>query len=307
LHGQGRMFVRGSDSDWEVRAPAKINFFFEVLARRADGFHEVETLMFPIRLFDTVSLTSRPGGHIDLSCRWAAGLGHRSSGSTPVPEGDDNLVVQALRLLRGRASVEAGAVVRLVKRIPAAAGLGGGSSDAAAALLLANRAWQLGWTRAQLADLGAELGSDVPFFLADSAAVCRGRGERVRPVKGLGQMHLVVVKPPAGLSTARVFAACQPAATPRRSGPLLTALQRGELARAGRLLYNRLHGAAMRLSPWIERLAGEFTRLDCLGHQMTGSGTAYFGLCRTARHARYAAGVLRSRRVGSVFQVGTCH
>jgi len=299
------MFVRESDSNWEIRAPAKVNLFFEVLARRADGFHEIETLMLPIRLFDKLSFVSRPGDRIDLSWRWAAGK--QAGQSDQIPDGDGNLVVRAVRLLRARAGVKVGASIRMVKWIPAAAGLGGGSSDAAAALTLANRGWRLGWSRIRLAQLAAELGSDIPFFFGHGAAICAGRGEKIRPVEGVPPLHLVVVKPPGGLSTARVYAACRPATQPRPIAPLLRALRRGDLAQAGQLLHNQLGGVAARLSPWIGRVASEFEGLGCLGHQMTGSGTAYFGLCRTVRHARRAAGVLRSRRVGRVFQVGTCH
>ena len=100
--------------------------------------------------------------------------------------------------------------MRLVKRIPSAAGLGGGSSDAAAALTLANDAWGLGWSPAQLSRLGSELGSDVPSFFAGGPAVCRGRGEQVEPVAGLGMLHFVVVRPPAGLATADGYRACRP-------------------------------------------------------------------------------------------------
>ena len=122
-----------------------------------------------------------------------------------MPEGPDNLVVRAVELVRRRAGVRRGAKLLLVKRIPAAAGLGGGSSDAAAALVAANEGWRLGRSRDELADWAAELGSDVPFFLAGGPAICRGRGERVEPVAGLGALDFVVVRPPEGLSTAAVY------------------------------------------------------------------------------------------------------
>ncbi len=108
----------------------------------------------------------------------------RGRGLHDVPEGADNLVVRAVELVRRRAGVRRGASLELVKRIPAAAGLGGGSSDAAAALVAANEGWRLGRSPGELAAWAAELGSDVPFFLADSSAVCRGRGEQVEPVEG---------------------------------------------------------------------------------------------------------------------------
>ena len=141
-----------------------------------------------------------------------------------------------------------------MKRIPAAAGLGGGSSDAAAALVAANEGWRLGRSREELAAWAAELGSDVPFFLAGSSAVCRGRGERVEPVVEFGAMSFVVVYPPEGLSTAAVYGACRPAEEARSSRPLLEALKRGDWRQAGRRLWNRLQPAAEALSPWVGRL-----------------------------------------------------
>lgn len=287
-----------------VQAPAKLNLFFEVLGKRDDGYHEIETLMVPISLYDTLCFREDSSGRVELEC-WRAPDNWGPSGYSlgDVPEGKDNLVVRAVQLLRDRASVRSGASVRLVKRIPAAAGLGGGSSDAAAALQVANRGWNLGWSRPALAELAAELGSDVPFFLADGPAVCRGRGERVEPVAGLGALHFVVVRPPAGLATAAVYRGCQPAADPRSCHLLLDALAGGNLAAAGRLLVNRLQPAAERLSPWIRRLADRMARLDVLGHQMSGSGTCYFGLCRHARHARRVARRLQANGVGIVFTV----
>jgi 4-diphosphocytidyl-2-C-methyl-D-erythritol kinase len=196
--------------------------------------------------------------------------------------------------------------MRLVKRIPSAAGLGGGSSDAAAALRAANIVWHLGWPDSRLAEIGAELGSDVPLFFADGPAVCRGRGEKVAAVAGLGSLSFVLVRPPAGLSTAAVYGVCRRADRPLALGPLLSALARGDLAAAGRLLFNRLEEAARGMSPWVRRLLEELAAMDCLGYGMSGSGTCCYGLCRHARHARRAAGRLQARGLGMAWAVGGC-
>jgi len=298
--------------DHVFQAPAKLNLFFEVLAKRSDGYHEIETLMCPITLCDTLYFQEEENEQVELECervRGSAGSGGvaaEQAAADQLPEGCENLVVRAVELLRQRAGERRGARLRLVKRIPIAAGLGGGSSDAAAALRAANEGWDLGFSLDELAALAAELGSDVPFFLAGGAAVCRGRGERVEPVSECGTLDFVVVRPPAGLSTAVVYAACRPGRRPRSVAPLLEALSRGDKRQVGRLLFNRLQPAAERLSPWIARLRTVLAKEDCLGHGMSGSGTSYFGLCRHARHARRVARRLQANGVGSVFAVRSC-
>jgi len=293
------MYLHRSPSGLVVQAPAKLNLFFEVLAERDDGYHEIETLVYPITLYDTLYFKEEPSGQVRLGCESSWGLD--AAGRDEVPEGAENLVVKAVQLLRRRANVSCGAVLRLVKRIPSAAGLGGGSSDAAAALLAANTAWNLGWSPAQLGQLGAELGSDVPLFFARGPAVCRGRGEQVEPIRGGRPLHFVVVRPPAGLATAAVYRASKPAGKPRDLAPLLDALRRGDPAETGRRLFNRLEPAAEMLSPWIRRLRRELAATDCLGQRMTGSGTCYFGLCRHARQARRIAKRLHAKGVGLAF------
>jgi 4-diphosphocytidyl-2-C-methyl-D-erythritol kinase len=219
------------------------------------------------------------------------------------PLADDNLAVRAVSRLREAAGVAAGAAMHLVKRIPMTAGLAGGSADAAAALAAANIAWNLNWPIDRLSEVAAELGSDVPFLLQRRPAICRGRGELVEPQGGLFPLHFVIVHPPAGLSTAEVYARCRPAEAPRPVRALVEAWRRGRMAEVGRLLYNRLEEAAAASSPWIDRLRHEFNKLDFLGHQMTGSGSGYFGVCRDRRHARRLAAALRSRGFAQVFAV----
>ena len=294
-----------STAEWAIDAPAKLNLFFEVLAKRPDGFHEIETLMCPIDLYDTLYFRETADEALTLQCEMRVAP-QAGTFAPRFPQGRDNIVFRAVELLRQRAGVTVGAALRLVKRIPVEAGLGGGSSDAAAALCVANRAWNLGWTVPQLAALAAELGSDVPFFLAGGPALCRGRGERVEPVGGLGALHFVVVRPPEGLSTALVYGHCRPTEKPCGSGAMVAALRCGDVAAAGRGLVNRLEAAAEQLSPWIGRLRDTFGELDLLGHRMSGSGTAYFGLCRHAGHARRMAKRLAARGFVNVFAVRSC-
>ena len=310
------MHVRSTATGLEVLAPAKLNLFLEVLGKRDDGFHEIETLMAPIGLYDTLYFQNDPSGRIQLACesvdpQRSADLGEPLPETilpeTILPEGPQNIVFRAIDLIRRRCQIASGAQVRLVKRIPMAAGLAGGSSDAAAALVAANRVWGLNLPASELAPLAAELGSDVPFFLEPGAAICRGRGERIERVAGLGALSFVVVKPPAGLSTAAVYRACRPPERAKSAAPLVAALRAGRLHEAVGWFHNALQAAAEQLSPWIARLAHEFTRLDFLGHRMSGSGTSYFGLARHFRHARRLAACLQTRGLGRVYVVrGTC-
>jgi 4-diphosphocytidyl-2-C-methyl-D-erythritol kinase len=307
------MHVRFCNTHIEVLAPAKINLFLEVLARRDDGFHDIETLMAPVNIFDSLRFTSTDDGHIRLACRWFAGArAQLSAGSAtaarqwePLPEGDDNLVVRVVRRLQQVAGIDRGAAIQVTKRIPAAAGLGGASSDAAAVLLAANRAWQVRWSRAQLAELAAEFGSDIPFFLYGTSCTCRGRGERIQPEYGLRKLDLVIVRPPVGLSTPEVYQHCQAATRPQSVHSLVTALRDGHVASLGQLVFNRLQEAARQVSPWIDRLRDIMNRQGCWGHQMSGSGSSYFGICRHARHARFVAGRLKAAGFGAVFPATT--
>jgi 4-diphosphocytidyl-2-C-methyl-D-erythritol kinase len=292
-------------------APAKINLFFEVLNRRSDGFHEIETLMAPITLLDTLTLEDDPSGRVTLAVSWATGLTKQQfqiaprAGATDefeiLPEGDANIVVRAVRLLAVAAGIDRGAKLRLIKRIPSAAGLGGGSSDAAATLKAANRVWNLRWPRERLAELASQLGSDVPFFLGDGPAICRGRGEQIEPVAIPAGLHLVVVRPPEGLSTAAVYAACQPAASPRSVVPVASAIECRDWRAIERLAHNQLLPAARKLSPRVDRLVERLEQENCPLVGMSGSGTSCFAVARSARHAARIARNLHAERWGRVW------
>ncbi|MCA9121626.1 MAG: 4-(cytidine 5'-diphospho)-2-C-methyl-D-erythritol kinase [Planctomycetaceae bacterium] len=307
-----------SDAAIVIQTPAKLNLFLELLAKRPDGFHEIETLMSAINIYDRLYVTSLSEGQTQLTCRWASGMealstsrnGSKTSATLDeLPMGSDNIVWKAVEQLRLRAGIAAGIAIHLVKRIPAAAGLGGASSDAAAALVAANRLWGLGWTRNRLAEVAAEIGSDIPFFLAPRTngagmAVCRGRGEQIEPLAGMPQLHFVLTRPPVGLSTPGVYQRCKVPAQPKSAAPLIEKLRSGDHL-AGQLLVNRLQPPAEELSPWIRRMSELFAKTDCVGHQMSGSGSSYFGICRSARHARCLATRIRAAGYELTFQVSS--
>ena len=282
----------------EVWAPAKLNLFLEVREKRADGFHEIETLMTPVSLYDTLRFNEASDSD-SLDVRLSPTLQREG---TDCPESADNLVLRAIDLLRRHSGIDQYARVELTKRIPSQAGLGGGSSDAAAAMLAANSAWGLDLSCDELASLSAELGSDIPFFFTGGPAVCRGRGEIVTAER-LRKFHAVVVKPAAGLSTKDVFQRVDLSTNRKPVEDLLKSVD--HLADFATGMFNRLEFAAELLSPWIERLRTIFHGLGLWGHQLSGSGSSYFGICRSARHARCVAQKLRGCNLGAVFAVRT--
>ncbi|MBA2743405.1 MAG: 4-(cytidine 5'-diphospho)-2-C-methyl-D-erythritol kinase [Chthoniobacterales bacterium] len=169
----------------QLRAPAKINLSLRILGQRADGFHEIETVMAPVSLYDQLDIElSGEVGQVELQCD-----------DPSLPLGDDNLVTKAARLFFENTSMEFGVKIALKKNIPHGAGLGGGSSDAAAVLLALNELLGAKISKPELARLGAQLGSDVPFFMFCSPAICRGRGELIEPVVLPGSLQLLLLKP----------------------------------------------------------------------------------------------------------------
>lgn len=291
-----------------ISAPAKVNLFLELLAKRPDGFHELETLMASVDVCDELVI-GRPlesfNETITLDARWADGfVANQNSvfaasfGVLPPPE--KNLVFRALELLRAECGVTEGAAVTLTKQIPAEAGLGGASSDAAAALLAGNQFWGLGLSIARLAEIGAKLGSDVPFFLHGGYAVCRGRGEIIEPVQDLPPIWVVILRPAFGLSTPKVYARCQVPTTPRSLDGLFLGLRnRDEMALAGQLV-NRLWTPATEIEPRLGELPGLFDGAGLAAHQMSGSGSSYFGVTFDRAKAIRAAAILRNRSAGFV-------
>jgi 4-diphosphocytidyl-2-C-methyl-D-erythritol kinase len=175
----------------QVLAPAKINLSLRILGRRSDGFHEIETLIAPISLCDEIKIEQRSGGQkITFRCN-----------DPSVPKGEDNLVVRAAKIFFEETKISSGASIVLKKAIPHGAGLGGGSSDAASTLLALNELFEANLPREALAKMAEMIGSDVPFFIFQSAAVCKGGGELVSPIRLREQLSVLLLKPEFGVPT----------------------------------------------------------------------------------------------------------
>jgi 4-diphosphocytidyl-2-C-methyl-D-erythritol kinase len=179
----------------QVFAPAKINLSLKILSRREDGFHEIETLIAPVSLHDEIKIDKIDRGKgIEFRCD-----------DPSVPRAEDNLVVRAAKGFFAAMKMTPAVSIDLKKKIPHGAGLGGGSSDAAATLLALNRLFETKLSREELAKLGSDIGSDVPFFIFESAALCRGRGELVTPAQLPGQLSILLLKPDFVVATAWAY------------------------------------------------------------------------------------------------------
>ncbi len=288
---------------WVIHTPAKLNLFFELLRKREDGYHEIESLMVPISLYDTLVLEVDRNSPIPLSleCRTFP-ANHRPHEFIPADE--RNLVWGAVAAVRRLRELPLGIRLTLFKRIPSQAGLGGGSSDAAATLLLLNSALNLQLKPIEMWDLAAELGSDVPFFLSPLPQIARGRGEILVPQTGLPRLHCVVIAPTEGLSTPAVYGRSTVPEIQRHVEPLLAALKSGPGSLNG-LLWNSLEPAARTLKATISQIAASVAKSGCLGQLMSGSGSSYFGIYANARIAARAARQLRAMNLGQVFQVSS--
>lgn len=260
-----------------LNAPAKINWFLNVLRKREDGYHEVSSLMQMITLCDTLSFERADGINVITEAQIA-------------PE--DNLVYKAANLLKNTAHVTAGARIVLKKNIPVFAGLGGGSSDAAYTLMGLNRLWGIGMTHDELVKLGQSLGSDVPFFLNGSAAVVSGRGEIVSPVRLNKAYAIALVRPQANVSTAWAYSQVNPSEklTKYRENYDNTrlfchALETGDFALLSSIQGNDLESAVVGKYPEIEKVKRKLAEKGALFTAMSGSGATVFGVFASSKEA----------------------
>jgi 4-diphosphocytidyl-2-C-methyl-D-erythritol kinase len=263
-------------------APAKINLFLRVVGRRADGYHELDSVFVPISLADRVRVEMRraPGRAIALRCDRAG-----------IPDGERNLAWRAADAFMREFGVNAEILIDLHKEIPAGAGLGGGSSDAGAVLRMMAAMQRVG-DPARLARVALGLGADVPFFLAPRAAHVGGIGERIRPLERCARLWMAIAVPAVEIPTAEVYRALEPE---HWSGPApaehLRAITEGRITPA--VVQNDLAAAAMALYPQIARLRKALETAGASAAAMSGSGGAVFGLFAGEEQASRAVEKLR--------------
>jgi 4-diphosphocytidyl-2-C-methyl-D-erythritol kinase len=282
-----------------VRVPAKVNLHLSVGETREDGFHDLVTVFHAVSLYDEVTATPAR----DLS------FGISGEGAAELPLTEDNLVWRAAVLLAERAGVQPAVRLDVLKGIPVAGGLAGGSADAAATLVACDALWGTGLERSELLELAAELGSDVAFSLTGGTALGTGRGERLTPVLAAGRWHWVLAVAGDGLSTPRVYGELDrlraeldppPAGEPDR---LMNALRAHDPTALGGLLANDLQAPALALRPELRRTLRVGVDLGALGGIVSGSGPTCAFLSRSREAAvRLAAalagaGVCRTVRV----------
>ena len=284
-----------------MRVPAKVNLQLSVGPPRRDGFHELVTVFHAVSLYDEVTVTPADRGRVTVT----------GEGSGSMPGDDDNLAMRAAAALAKAAGLpprrgprvvpddsadgngRPGVAIEIRKRIPVAAGLAGGSADAAAALVACNELWQAGLSQQELAEVAAGIGSDVAFALFGGTSVGQGRGERLTPALVTGQYHWVLAFSAGELLTPEVYRTCDriresrgvTAAPPRPSAELLAALRSGDPAEVGPLLSNELQPAAVSMRPELRRTLAVGREYGALGAIVSGSGPTCAFLAVDAQRA----------------------
>lgn len=276
-----------------VRVPAKINLGLAVAGPRPDGYHDVATVYHAVALYDEI--VAVPHDRVEIETH--------GEQADLVPDERGNLAAEAARLLARTAGVDAGVHLTVVKRIPVAGGMAGGSADAAAALVACDRLWGTDLPREQLLQLAATLGSDVPFALLGGTAVGLGRGEQLTPAMARGTYHWVVALADGGLSTPAVFAEIdrlrQGRELPDPSVPaeLMAALRRGDPVELGQALSNDLQPAALSLMPELAKTLEVGLGDGALGGIVSGSGPSVVFLVENAERALDLSVVLSAAKV----------
>ena len=263
-----------------MRSPAKVNLFIEVHGRREDGYHDIETVFQTIDLCDGISLRLTDS-EMDFAC------------TVGELETESNLCLRAANLLRAATGENRGVAIHLDKRIPWAAGFGGGSSNAATTLLGLRELWQLDVNDAELHNLDRQLGADVPFFLRQGCALGRGIGDELTPIDARGEWEILIVKPPVSIRTAEVYAAldCEVMQRdgPRTSSALISGLADGIFREICAGAYNRFESVVMPLQPVVARVKRILQDSGAGVAMLSGTGSGVFALYEQPSAAHEAA------------------
>lgn len=250
------------------KAPAKINLALDVLFKRPDGYHEVEMIMTTVDLADRIELKEIQGNHIQI-------LSHNRF----VPDDHRNLAYQAAFILKERYGINKGVSITIEKNIPVAAGLAGGSSDAAATLRGLNRLWNLGLSMDELAEIGAEIGSDVSFCVYGGTALARGRGEKIIHLPTPPKCWVILAKPTIGVSTADIYKRLQIANMGHPDIPnMISAIRDNSYENVCQGLGNVLEQVTLQLYPEVANIKDQMKTFGADAVLMSGSGPTVFGL-----------------------------
>ncbi len=294
---QSQWILNGSRSEKWVRvaAPAKINFFLKVLRRRASGYHEIRSLMVPIHLADTL--------HLSLSGKKTDGETVITCNDPTLPTNQGNLAFRAIQVLQNAGIQVRRVSIHIRKRIPAGAGLGGGSSDAAAVLKGMDYLLDLNLSREFLRELGLKIGADVPFFFMEQACEVSGIGEILDPIHLSGEIWLVIVFPEIRISTQKVYQSLDLELTNPKA-PVNMPLDPGVGNPQGRetwQLVNHLERPVFVWYPFLREVCEELRAFGALEARMTGSGSSIFGVFRERAAADRALSEIRKRKPGWKF------
>ena len=267
----------------EIKAAAKVNLTLDVKYKRPDGYHEIETVMMQLDLFDHLYLEKTEAG-IEVT-----------ASHPDLPPGADNIAYRAAELLMKQCRIPNGVRIHIEKNIPLAAGLAGGSTDAAAVLLGLNRLLALGLSPGELRGLGEILGSDVPFCIMGGVVFARGRGEILSPLPARPEIHMVLVKPDFQVSTAEVYRALNVDRVKSRpdNPSFIAAWNNYDIINIAKSMGNILESVTLTWHPEIETIKQNLLDLGALNAIMSGSGPTVMGLFTTPQEARAAAGVMQ--------------
>jgi 4-diphosphocytidyl-2-C-methyl-D-erythritol kinase len=253
---------------YTVKAPAKINLALDVLSKRSDGYHDVAMIMQTVALYDTISVRSGFEG-IKLT-----------SDSSKIPIDETNIAYKAAHYLSTKYNVKRGAHIHIEKRIPVAAGLAGGSTDAAAVLKLLNKAWELKLSKVELMDAGKKLGSDVPFCIQGGTCLAEGLGEKLTVIKSMPDCYILLAKPNISVSTQEVYQSLNLNEIEKRPNipAILQAIENQDLMGISNRMVNVLETVTTKIHPIIVELKQKLMENGAVGSIMSGSGPTVFGV-----------------------------
>jgi 4-diphosphocytidyl-2-C-methyl-D-erythritol kinase len=279
----------------KVYSPAKINLFLEVISKRNDGYHEIESIMQAVNLYDTLYFR-RTKKDISLL-----------TNCIELPSANNNLIYQAAKLIQKKYDVRKGVEIELHKRIPIGGGLGGGSSNAAATLMGLNRLWKLGLSKSELGSLAIKLGSDVPFFIYGGLALVKGRGEIVFPMPVNKNYYYVLVTPPLAVPTKNIYKNLKICLTRSiyntkiKIGKLLNKNLKYEEVQ--KIIFNRLEYVALNLYPILRYTYKTLKRISADGVSLSGSGSTFFKIFSCKKDAECFVKLVSDKKLGYIFLV----